>query len=128
MSNGAFIIYNALGFGLLCYLVFYYFRKEKIRKNGLPADGEIINFESDHDGGRLPIIKFKTLSGELIEKKYDSTVRSKYKIGDTVQIIYDPSKPVNFVIDSPWERGMNILFIVIAVLAFLSILFLPGKI
>lgn len=104
----------------LCITLYHFIKKERLRKTGLSATGEITRFESDNDGGRLAFIRFKTLSGDVIEKKYNTSVRANTKIGDVVQINYNPSKPTNFVINNSWERRILMLIIFISTIVFLG--------
>ena len=96
-----------------------FFKRERIRKHGLNVTGEIIGFHTDSEG-TYAIIRFKTLSGEMIEKKYHATVGFKTKIGDHVPIVYNPARPTNFYINSYWERLIIVLIITIIIAATLA--------
>ena len=97
----------------------YFFKRERIRKHGFNVTGEIIGFHTDGDFTHA-IIRFKTLSGELIEKKYHASVGFNTKIGDQVPIIYNPATPTNFYINSYWERLIIVLIIAIIIAAILA--------
>lgn len=42
---------------------------------------------------------FKTTSGQLIEKAYVTTTYDLGDVGSTVEIVYDPNNPENFIVD-----------------------------
>ena len=92
----------------------YFFKRERIRKHGFNVTGEIIGFHTDGDFTHA-IIRFKTLSGEIVEEKYHATVGFKTKIGDQVPIVYNPTRPTNFYINSYWERLIILLAIAIII-------------
>ena len=79
---------------------------------------------SDNIG--TPVIKFETLGSEWITKEYgfgSSTLR--YKIGDSVDVIYDADEVKHFIIDNKQTRllgpvvmGVGIVLIVSAIIYF----------
>jgi len=99
----------------LCIVLLYFIKRERIHKHGFNATGEIIGFHTDNDGSKYAIIRFKTLSGEIVEEKYHATVGFKTKIGDQVPIVYNPTRPTNFYINSYWERLIILLAIAIII-------------
>jgi hypothetical protein len=103
----------------LFIFLFYFFKRERIRKHGFNVTGEITGFHTDGDS-KYAIIRFKTLSGEVIEEKYHASVGFNTKIGDRVPIVYDPAKPTNFYINSYWEK-LIILLIIAFIIALISI-------
>jgi|SRR5688572_5494737 len=106
----------------LCIVLFYFIKRERIRKHGFNVTGEIIGFHTDSERSKYAIIRFKTLSGEIIEKKYHATVGFKTKIGDQVPIVYNPARPANFYINSYWERLIILLAIAIIIAVSLAVL------
>jgi hypothetical protein len=99
----------------LCIVLYYFIKRERIHKHGSNVTGEIIGFHTDSDGSKYAIIRFKTLSGEIIEKKYHATVGFKTKMGDQVPIVYNPARPTNFYINNYWERLIILLSIAIII-------------
>ena len=103
---------------LSCFL-FYFFKRERIRKAGFNVTGEIIGFDTD-SGDKYAIIRFKTLSGEIIEKKYHEEAGFRPKIGDQVPIVYNPTDPGNFYINSYWGKFGFLLAIAICIIVLLG--------
>lgn len=112
---------------------------KSISKSGIEQTGTIIEYQSDNDGNKTPLIEFTTLTGETIRKKpfvYASTDLSKlrnYKnqIDQPVLILYNQEEPEKFVLKN--EEGFNyivfIFFILIGLFFIgLSICWLSGYI
>jgi hypothetical protein len=90
----------------MVFLIFHHYWKKK-RKNllkyGEEAEGTIVSFKHGRDE---PVIHFVTLSGASITKEYD-VGSSWYKIGQKVQVLYDPADPKEFTL-----RNDNSTFVV----------------
>jgi hypothetical protein len=98
---------------------------KKITKSGIEWTGNIIEFQSDSDGYKTPLIEFKTMEGEIIREKpfiYASTDLSKIRsysnyIDQSVPILYDQDDPKKFVLKN--EESFNyvvfILFILVGI-------------
>lgn len=79
---------------------------EGIQKKGIECIGNILEYQSDSDGDKTPLIEFTTLKGELIKEKpfvYGSTDLGKIKsynsmIDQPVSILYDPDDPKNLLL------------------------------
>jgi hypothetical protein len=109
---------------------------KKISKIGIDWTGNIIEYQSDNDGYKTPLIEFTTVTGDIIREKpvvYASTDLSKVKtysnsINQTVSILYDPDDPKKFVLKN--EKGFNYVIFILAGLFFvgLSIVWLLGYI
>jgi len=102
----------------LCSVVFL----KNISKRGIDWTGNIIEYESDSEGYKTPVIEFTTLKGETVKKKptiYATTDLSKirtYKdlINHSVPILYDPDDPQKFILKN--EGGFNYFISVIFIL------------
>ena len=101
---------------------------KKIGKQGINCTGNIIDYQSDNDGHKTPLIEFTTISGETIREKpsvFTSTDISKLRtyenlINQSVSILYDPDEPRKFVLKS--EEGFNyIVFILFILVGLFSI-------
>jgi hypothetical protein len=96
---------------------------KNIAKKGIEWTGNIIEYQSDSDGHKTPVIGFTTVTGELIREKpyvYASTDLSKirkYKnlINQSVPILYDRDSPQKFVLAN--ERQFNYVTFFIFILA-----------
>ena len=93
----------------------------KIAKKGIDWTGNIIEYQSDSDGYKTPLIEFTTMAGDLVREKpfvYGSTDLSKLKtyknsINQSVPILYDPDNPKRFVLTKDREFNYVIFFIFI---------------
>lgn len=98
-----------------------------LNKNGIKTTGKIVSYEKDEDGHKTPIIKFKTLEGNLITKKphyYASTDLSIIKtyqnnINKNVEIVYSPKKPEMFILEK--EKNFNYGSVILMI--FISLIF-----
>ena len=125
---------------LLSYLGFEAIKFLKsITKKGIDCIGNIIEYQSDSDGHKTPLIEFTTMTGDLIREKphiYASTDLSKirsYKnlINQSVPILYDPDDPKKFILTAEKEFNyfsLVLLFIVSSVFIIVSISSLLGYI
>ena len=94
---------------------------KNIEKKGVECTGNIIEYQSDSDGHKTPLIEFTTMTGELIKEQpyvYASTDLSKirtYKnlINQSVSILYDPDNPKKFVLTSEKQFNYVTFFIFI---------------
>ena len=92
-----------------------------IRKRGVACTGNIIEYQSDNDGHKTPLVEFTTMTGESIKAQpyvYASTDLSKIRIyknmiNQTVPILYDPGSPKKFVLAGEREFSYVIFFILI---------------
>ena len=125
-------LFSYVGFETLKFL-------SSIKKRGIEWTGNIIEYQSDSDGQKTPLIEFTTMTGDIIKEKpyvYSSTDLSKIRtynnlINQSVPILYDPDDPKKFVLKN--EEGFNyivLVFIILAGLFFvgLSISWLSGYI
>ena len=90
-----------------------------MKKNGVKTLGKIIQYETDDEGYKTPIIQYLTITGEELTGKpsiYSATDASKLrsysgKILKKTTIIYDLSNPKEYIIES--ESSFNIIFSII---------------
>ena len=95
----------------------------KIAKTGIEWKGNIIEYQTDNDGHKTPLIEFKTMAGEIIREKpfiYSSTDLSKirtYKsfIDQSVPILYDKDDPKRFILKN--EEGFNYIVFLLFIIA-----------
>lgn len=107
-------IVSYMGFASVIFL-------KRITRTGISWTGNIVEYQSDNDGHKTPVIEFTTMTGDFVKEQpfvYASTDLSKirtYKnsIDQPVPILYDPDDPKKFVLKN--EEGFNyvvfILFI-----------------
>lgn len=95
---------------------------KKIKRSGIDWTGNIIEYQSDSDGHKTPLIEFTTMTGDIIREKpivYASTDLSKIRtysksIDTAVPILYDPDDPKKFVLKN--EEGFNYFVFIIFIL------------
>lgn len=110
------ILISYMGFAVVIF-------QRKISKTGIDWTGNIIEYQSDSDGHKTPLIEFTTMTGDIIREKpivYASTDLSKVRtysnfINQTVPILYDPDNPKKFVLKN--EKGFNYVVFIIFILA-----------
>jgi hypothetical protein len=114
---GSLVLY--IGFAAVIFL-------KRISKIGIDWTGTIIEYQSDGDGYKTPLIEFTTIKGDVIREKpivYASTDLSKVRtysksINQPVQILYDPDDPKKFVLKN--EKDFNYTEFIIFILVGLS--------
>jgi hypothetical protein len=105
-----------MGFAAVIFL-------KRISKTGIEWTGNIVEYKSDSDGHKTPLIEFTTMTGEYIKEQpivYASTDLSKIRsysnfINQPVPILYDPDDPKKFVLKN--EKGFNYIVFIIFILA-----------
>ena len=101
---------------------------KKIKKKGTPTTGVINHINSIRTGrGAIDILTLEykdTVTGQAYKAK--ATVSPyKYKIGDTMEIVYLPDKPSKYAIDS---KGGYLGILIFCIILFLFVLFAVYKI
>lgn len=106
----------------LASLSYSFYKRKKLLKEGYGAEAEIVEAGSA-DGEEMPVVRFRTVTGELIKGKLDYN-STKLKPGDKVNILYDPKKPHRFRSES-WPKVYKALGLgmVITSIVFLIILY-----
>jgi hypothetical protein len=106
---------------------YFYYKRRKLIQAGNKVQGEVIRLESS-GGDKYPVIQFKTLAGETIVKKYKVSQSGKMKVGQNVELYYNPEKPSDFMIDSVSEKWAPFLLIAISfVFVIIYFVFFPNK-
>jgi hypothetical protein len=100
---------------VIVYMGYLLQKRKRIRQKGHNATGEIIDFK-DTGEDAYPIIRFTTLAGESIEKKYKVTQGEKASIGDKLPLYYNPDKPSEFFVAKVREERALILMMVFGVI------------
>lgn len=114
MMLGAILTYG--GFTSISFL-------RKINRSGLTCTGNIVEYQSDSNGHKTPLIEFTTLTGETIQEKpfvyglADLGKLRSYNVlnGKSVPVLYDPDDPKKFIVSN--EKGFSYAFCVIFTLA-----------
>ncbi|HNW89960.1 MAG TPA: DUF3592 domain-containing protein [Bacteroidales bacterium] len=100
----------ALGAFFLVFAVIQYFRLRKLTVKGIKTTAIIKDFEDALHNMRFPILEYRTLTGEVItQKSYIGSKRGVQNIGDKVNIVYNPNKPWQFLLDTGMAKYWKIL-------------------
>lgn len=100
----------------------------KIKKRGIKLTGNIVDYQSDNEGLKTPVIEFTALTGESIrEKPYahassniETLLSSRKQTNQSVSILYDPENPKKFVLANREDFNYFIFFIFIVAGAFFA--------
>lgn len=100
----------ALGAFFLVFALIQYFRLRKLNEKGIKTTAIIKDFAGAVDNMRFPILVYKTLTGEVItQKSYIASKSGVQNIGDKVNIVYNPNKPQQFLLDTGMAKYWKIL-------------------
>jgi len=88
------------------------------------------------DTVKLPVIRFRTSSGSILEFIATATSRpSRYTVGEQVPVAYNPANPESSRIDAPWKLwslpiilvGLGVVFIILGSLVSIGTGDLPRR-
>jgi hypothetical protein len=93
------IFFFWLGLGLFVLGLTFYFWSDtqSFLAKAVPTTGTVLQMEESDDGGTYaPVVGFQTLTGQKIEYHSNtSTNPPAYRVGDKVNVLYDPAKSSN---------------------------------
>jgi hypothetical protein len=115
----------ALGALFLVFAVIHFFRLRRLGEKGIKTVAIITDFtiiEREYGfNNHIPILEYKTLDGKTITKRsYIGTKKNVQHIGDKLNIVYNPEKPEEFLLDTGMDKYWKILGSVIAGLGFMG--------
>lgn len=104
-----------------------YVERKKLLATGLKAEGTVIELRSggSRQGNTVytPVIKFETLNKEWITKEYGfGSSTSKYRVGDSVDVIYEAGDPNHFIIDNRQNELLGPVLIGVGVILIVSVI------
>jgi len=67
--------------------------------NAAHVDGQVVDITSDAKGRRAPIVRFKTVDGQVIQAKSDLYTSPAPSVGDSLKVVYRISDPKDWRID-----------------------------
>lgn len=109
-------------FIMVTLALFFLFRTRSFISRSRQTRGTITQmvYESGTEGGGyLPIFRFRTLDGQEIEAKSNlATNPPQFKVGQIIDVLYDPDKP-----DQARIKKWHNLYFVPTLLGFLGLLF-----
>ncbi len=99
-------IFSCVGVGLLALTFYLYTQQVNFMKQAIPAQGTVsdLSLGGEDNDVYFPSITFKSKEGELIH--FTSNVGSNppsHRVGETVEILYDPSDPNKAQINDTFE-------------------------
>ena len=99
------LILILLGLVSILVVVHYFLKVRELSKTGVKTEGIVFDTESEQMSGvasQYPIIRFTTQNEEWITEKYMiGIIPGMVKKGKKVQVIYNPEKPSEFIVQSP---------------------------
>lgn len=116
------------GLVLLIYWYLNYGRINQLKNNGLISKGKIIeikefqNYSLDENKKYYPVVEFETQEGLIIREKLEGRDDKQFKIGEDIEVFYNPNNPKDFIVDSRYETEIKYYPILLGCL----ILFLLG--
>lgn len=122
-------LFLVIGISVLALSIHEYRATRDFIKTAYVTEGIIIGYSRAFDRRghtiKSPIIKFFPFNGDKIvfhPESYNVT-ENKYRIGDHVEIIYDPENPSHVKINTFWEKWAKLitLLIFVAVFSFTSL-------
>lgn len=107
--------------GLLVAVAFLFWgiMRHAGRRHWKRAEGEVVDMKADTSGGYSPVVEFETSPGQ--KQSFDGNVVTdppRYRVGEHVAVLFDPSEPSTAMIDRALEHyfvpglfsGMGLLF------------------
>jgi hypothetical protein len=111
ITAGIFTAFSVRIGGVFGYAAVAQHRKRTLlRQTGILVEGVVIRLERDNDPESsilYPVISFTARSGKVVTERYNfGSQPAAYRLGQQVQILYDPLAPKEFVIGDgsiDWE-------------------------
>jgi hypothetical protein len=121
------LIFGGVGFLLMALALIFLVRTRIFISNSQQAQATITQmvYSSDSEGGGYtPVFRFRTLQGQEVEVSGGlRTNPPQFKVGQTIDVLYDPDKPQKARI----KKWFNLYFVP-ALLGFLGLVFGCGGI
>jgi hypothetical protein len=121
------LIFGGVGFLLMALALIFLVRTRIFISNSQQAQATITQmvYSSDSEGGGYtPVFRFRTLQGQEVEVSGSlRTNPPQFKVGQTIDVLYDPDKPQKARI----KKWFNLYFVP-ALLGFLGLVFGCGGI
>jgi hypothetical protein len=115
-------IFGFVGFILLLIALFIFFRTRSFIGRSLQAQAtvtQMVYSSSSDGGGYSPVFRFRTLEGQEVEVAENlSSNPPQFKVGQTIEVLYDPQNPHNARI----KKWFNLYFVPL-LLGFLGLIF-----
>ncbi len=108
--------------GIVCLLA-YLTQRDKLkhyRKRGVKTQGIVIDLvASGRNRMYCPIVRFTLADGDHVQHKSSSGSNpALFKTGETIELLYLPEEPSEFIITSKHSEKFYVLFLIIGLLAF----------
>ena len=93
------IIFGSIGFVMLFFAGYLYFKEKKFEQNAYKTVGEIVDFETHHSssdsGGTMyaPKVSFVDRGTTYYCVSKTSSSNPDYEIGEKVEVLYEPNNP-----------------------------------
>jgi hypothetical protein len=122
------LVFGGVGFLLMALALIFLVRTRILNSNSQQAQATITQMvyssDSEGGGGYTPVFRFRTLQGQEVEVSGGlRTNPPQFKVGQTIDVLYDPDKPQKARI----KKWFNLYFVP-ALLGFLGLVFGCGGI
>jgi hypothetical protein len=122
------LVFGGVGFLLMALALIFLVRTRIFISNSQQAQATITQMvyssDSEGGGGYTPVFRFRTLQGQEVEVSGGlRTNPPQFKVGQTIDVLYDPDKPQKARI----KKWFNLYFVP-ALLGFLGLVFGCGGI
>ena len=105
-------LFLLMGIALLLIAALLFYLDQKQSKTWVRTTGTVIDISQSigvSDKNQIPVIQFKDESNKEWRAKNSSSISGAlYKIGDSIDLYYNPMKPTEILIDNIFHRYMGI--------------------
>ena len=116
------LVFGGVGFLLTALALFFLVRTRIFINNSQQTQGTITQMVYSHDSdssGYTPVFRFRTLQGQEVEVSGNiRTNPPQFKVGQTIDVLYDPENPQKARI----KKWFNLYFVPL-LLGFLGLIF-----
>lgn len=117
----------AIGVGFIIFGIIKKLGYKKMLLSGIRVKGVVtrieIEFNKNSSKSYYPVIKYQTREQGWVEKKYDiGTIIGGYRTGDEVEVVYDPDKNDDFIIDDSDTRLLGPAFMGLGIAVIIGVL------
>lgn len=113
------LILLVIGIGLIAISLRLFHKHQKLKKIGLRTEGivfDLLDSVSSDNRHQYPVIRFVTSKNEWITQNYEIGFSLKgFRKGQKVNVIYNPSRPEDFTVNSGVNSVILYTLIVIGI-------------
>jgi len=107
----------------IVFLLIYLIQRDKLkryRKQGIKTQGIVIDLVIDGQNRMYyPVVKFTLVDGyHVLHQSSFGSRPALYKAGETIELLYIPEKPSEFIILGKYSEKLYVLFLIIGLMTF----------